>query len=157
MSHSNGHAATLIHVLQGAAGTPPPFIPCSQGLHCHISVPVTVPCTARGAQPCNALCPLGGNAVPLHGSGCNTTSPSMFCTAHGAIQHPPLPPYLKNAMSCTACVQCNSPPNTATPCTACVQCNPPINTLHSPRCNATPPEHCNVPYSSGHSATPPNP
>lgn len=118
---SHSHAAALIHVHHGAAGPPahsllrgaalPHRCPCHNALHS----------SGRPAQPCNALCPLGGNAVPLHGSGCNTTSPSTFCTAHGAIRRPP---HLNNATPCTACVQCNSPHNTATPCKACVQCPP---------------------------------
>lgn len=131
-------ATATIHVLQGAAG-PPPFIPCSQGLHCHISVPVTVPCTARGAQPSPAmLCvPWGATQSPCMAQG--ATQPPHQCSAQLTVQYntPPFPPILK--MQCPAQLVCNATP-------------PP--TLQRPAqlvCNATPPSIlCTAPGAMQH-------
>ena len=147
----------------------PQLIPCSEGLHCHIAVPVTMPCTAQGAQPSPAmLCvPWGATQSPCMAQG--ATQPPHQRSAQLTVQYDVPPILIMQHPAQLVCSATPPPPTLQHPaqpvCSATppitpqhpakLVCNaPPINALHSSRCNATPPEQSNLPHSNGHSAAP---
>lgn len=114
VSHSNGHAATLIHVLRGAQ--PSPAMLC-------------VPCMGYMQSPCMAQ---------------GATQPPHQCSAQFTVQYnilPLSPPIL--IMQCPALLVCNAtpPPTLQHPAQLLCNATPPL-ILQRPAqlvCNATPP------------------